>query len=233
MEKGILYIVATPIGNLEDITLRALRILKEVNLIAAEDTRITRKLLSHYDIHTQLTSYFEHNSITKGNYLIGLLNQGKNIAIVSSAGTPGISDPGYPLIKSAIENDIPVVPIPGPSAIITALVSSGLPTSGFVFLGFPPRKEGKLKRLLEKSAILEKTIVLYESPFRVIKTLGVVKEVMGNADVVIAREITKKFEEIIRGKVVDILNNYNGMEIKGEVILLISAQVEKTKENGE
>jgi 16S rRNA (cytidine1402-2'-O)-methyltransferase len=229
MEKGILYIVATPIGNLEDITLRALRILKEVNLIAAEDTRITRKLLSHYDIHTQLTSYFEHNSITKGNYLIGLLKQGKNIAIVSSAGTPGISDPGYPLIKSAVENNIPVVPIPGPSAIITALVSSGLPTSGFVFLGFPPRKEGKLKRLLEKSAILEKTIVLYESPFRVMKTLGVVKEVMGNADVVIAREITKKFEEIIRGKVVDILNNHNGMEIKGEVILLISAHVEKAE----
>jgi len=229
MEKGILYIVATPIGNLEDITLRALRILKEVNLIAAEDTRITRKLLSHYDIHTQLTSYFEHNSITKGNYLIGLLKQGKNIAIVSSAGTPSISDPGYPLIKSAVENNIPVVPIPGPSAIITALVSSGLPTSGFVFLGFPPRKEGKLKRLLEKSAILEKTIVLYESPFRVMKTLGVVKEVMGNADVVIAREITKKFEEIIRGKVVDILNNHNGMEIKGEVILLISAHVEKAE----
>jgi len=229
MEKGILYIVATPIGNLEDITLRALRILKEVNLIAAEDTRITRKLLSHYDIHTQLTSYFEHNSITKGNYLIGLLKQGKYIAIVSSAGTPGISDPGYPLIKSAVENNIPVVPIPGPSAIITALVSSGLPTSGFVFLGFPPRKEGKLKRLLEKSAILEKTIVLYESPFRVMKTLGVVKEVMGNADVVIAREITKKFEEIIRGKVVDILNNHNGMEIKGEVILLISAHVEKAE----
>ena len=222
MEKGILYIVATPIGNLEDITLRALRILKEVNLIAAEDTRITRKLLSHYDIHTQLTSYFEHNSITKGNYLIGLLKQGKNIAIVSSAGTPGISDPGYPLIKSAVENNIPVVPIPGPSAIITALVSSGLPTSGFVFLGFPPRKEGKLKRLLEKSAILEKTIVLYESPFRVMKTLGVVKEVMGNADVVIAREITKKFEEIIRGSLNEVIKQLEKKNQKGEFIVVLN-----------
>ncbi len=224
MNEATLFIVSTPIGNMEDITLRALRILKEVDLIAAEDTRVTRKLLSHYDIHTSLTSYHERNKVTKVDYLIGLLKRGKSIALTSSAGTPGISDPGYCLIRDVIRNNIPVIPIPGPSAVISALVSSGLPTNGFVFVGFLPRKKGKIKRLLEESASLKKTVVLYESPYRIIKTLEMVKDVLGNPEVVVAREMTKKFEEIIRGTAEEVLDRFKGRTVKGEVILMVNTQ---------
>ncbi len=224
MDRATLYIVSTPIGNMEDITLRALRILKEVDLIAAEDTRVTRKLLSHYDIHTSLTSYHERNRITKVDYLIGVLKQGRSIALTSSAGTPGISDPGYCLIRDVVRNNIPVVSIPGPSAVISALVSSGLPTNGFIFVGFLPRKKGKIKRLLEEAASLKKTVVLYESPFRIVKTLETVKEVLGDPEVVIAREMTKKFEEMIRGTAGEVLDRFKGRTVKGEVILMVDTQ---------
>lgn len=224
MNKSTLYIVSTPIGNLEDITLRALRVLKEVDLVAAEDTRVTRKLLSHYDIHTRMTSYYEGNRDSKGDYLVELMKQGKNVALTSSAGTPGISDPGYCLIKSAVEKDIPVVAVPGPSAIIAALVTSGLPTNGFVFTGFLPRKKGKIKRLLEEAAALKKTIVLYESPYRILKTLEIVGDVLNNPEVVIARELTKKFEEIIRGPAREVQGRFKKGKVKGEIILLIDTQ---------
>ncbi len=224
MNKSTLYVVSTPIGNLEDITLRALRVLKEVDLVAAEDTRVTRKLLSHYDIHTRMTSYYEGNRDSKGDYLVELMKQGKNVALTSSAGTPGISDPGYCLIRSAVENDIPVIAVPGPSAAIAALVTSGLPTNGFIFAGFLPRKKGKIKRLLEEAAALKKTIVLYESPYRIMKTLKIVEDVLNNPEVVIAREITKKFEEIIRGSAREVPGRFKRGKVKGEIILLIDTQ---------
>jgi len=216
---GILYAVATPIGNLEDITLRALRILKEVDLIGAEDTRKTRKLLSHYGIHTPVTSYYGRES--KADYLIAALKRGKNVAIVSEAGTPGISDPGYPLINRAIENGITVQSIPGPCAAISALVVSGLPTDGFIFTGFLPRKKGKLIKRLKELFNFEKTIIFYESPNRLAATLEAVKENFGDVNVVIARELTKKFEEVIRGSIDHVMTQLMGRKIKGEVIILI------------
>jgi len=216
---GILYAVATPIGNLEDITLRALRILKEVDLIGAEDTRKTRKLLSHYEIHTPVTSYYGRES--KADYLIAALNRGKNVAIVSEAGTPGISDPGYPLIKRAIENGITVQSVPGPCAAISALVVSGLPTDGFIFTGFLPRKKGKSIKRLKELFNFEKTIIFYESPNRLIATLDAIKENFGDVNVVIARELTKKFEEVVRGSIDDVLSVLAGKKIRGEVIILI------------
>jgi len=216
---GILYAVATPIGNLEDITLRALRILKEVDLIGAEDTRKTRKLLSHYGIHTPVTSYYGRES--KADYLIAALKRGKNVAIVSEAGTPGISDPGYPLINRAIENGITVQSIPGPCAAISALVVSGLPTDGFIFTGFLPRKKGKLIKRLKELFNFEKTIIFYESPNRLAATLEAVKENFGDVNVVIARELTKKFEEVIRGSIDHVMTQLMGRKIKGEVIILV------------
>jgi len=216
---GILYAVATPIGNLEDITLRALRILKEADLIAAEDTRRTRKLLSHYAIHTPITSYYGRES--KADYLIGALKRGKSVAMVSEAGTPGISDPGYPLIRRAIENGITVQSIPGPCAAISALVVSGLPSDGFIFTGFLPRKKGKLIRQIGGLFSLEKTIIFYESPNRLVASLEAIKESFGEANVVIARELTKKFEEILRGSIDSILNLLKERKIRGEVIVLL------------
>ena len=216
---GILYVVATPIGNLEDITLRALRILKEVDLIAAEDTRKTRKLLSHYGIHTPLTSYYGREG--KADYLIDTLGRGKNVAIVSEAGTPGISDPGYPLIKRAIEKGITVQSIPGPCAAISALVVSGLPTDGFIFTGFLPRKKGKLTKRLRELFNFEKAIIFYESPNRIVATLEVVKENFGEVNVVIARELTKKFEEVIRGSIGQVLTLLKRRKVRGEVIILL------------
>ncbi len=216
---GILYVVATPIGNLEDITLRALRILKEVDLIAAEDTRKTRKLLSHYGIHTPLTSYYGREG--KADYLLETLGRGKNIALVSEAGTPGISDPGYPLIKKAIEKRITIQSIPGPCAAISALVVSGLPTDGFIFTGFLPRKKGKLSKRLGELFNFEKTVIFFESPNRIVTTLEMVKENFGEVDVVIARELTKKFEEVIRGSIGEVLTLLKRKKIRGEIIILL------------
>lgn len=216
---GTLYIVATPIGNLEDITLRALRILKEVDLIACEDTRQTRKLLSRYSFSRPLISYFEHNKLTRGEVILERLIRGENVALVSDAGTPGISDPGYHLIVAAVEKGIPVVPIPGPSAAIAALSAAGLPTDRFLFVGFLPQKEGKRRRLLESLAGEEGSVVFYESPFRVRKTLLLLKEVLGDRRSVLVHELTKVHEGFIRGRLSDLA----GREIveKGEWIILV------------
>lgn len=217
-----LYIVATPIGNLEDITLRALRVLKEVDLIACEDTRHTRRLLSHFQIETPTTSYFEHNKLTKGEFLICELLAGKSIALVSDAGTPGISDPGFNIVRSAIEKDIPVIPIPGPSAAVSALCVSGLPTDQFHFVGFLPQKEGKKRRLLESLRNDPGTLVFYESPFRVKKTLLMIQEVFGDCSGAAAHELTKIHEGLFRGTISHLLDQIRDVPEKGEWVLLIA-----------
>ncbi|MBI4618697.1 MAG: 16S rRNA (cytidine(1402)-2'-O)-methyltransferase [Desulfobacterales bacterium] len=222
--KGTLYIVATPIGNLEDITLRALRTLKEVNLIAAEDTRRTRILLNHYSIKTPLTSYYEYNKLIKGKQLIDRLETGENIALVSDAGTPGISDPGYHLIKLALQSSTSVIPIPGVSAVITALSVSGLPTDSFVFQGFLPNKITARKKLIEKVVEEKRTLIFYESPNRLRATLQDLLEICGDREVVVTRELTKIFEEVIRGKITHVLNVLKGRQIKGEITLLVSGK---------
>jgi 16S rRNA (cytidine1402-2'-O)-methyltransferase len=229
---GKLFIVATPIGNLEDITFRAIRILSEVDLVAAEDTRHTKILLTKYQINTPMTSYHKFNIKAKTQYLTNLLKQGQNIALVSDSGMPGISDPGYELIRASIGQGIRVEPIPGPSAAITALAVSGLPTDEFVFVGFLPKKPGKKIKKLKELVPREieglkseaRTIIIYESPFRLVKTLEDVRQVMGDRQVAICRELTKKFEEIIRGKAGDVLDKIKGSKIRGEVVLVISGQ---------
>lgn len=220
-ERGILFIVSTPIGNLEDITLRALRMLKEVELIAAEDTRRTRKLLSHYQITTPITSYFEENELKKSPYILKVLKEGKDVALVSDAGTPTISDPGFRLVKLAIENSIEVTSIPGPSALISALALSGLTTDSFTFYGFLPRKSKERKVFLASLRKEGKTVILYESPRRILKTLNDINTILGNAKVVLVRELTKIHEEVIRGTASDIVKAFEGRTVKGEITLLI------------
>lgn len=224
--RGTLYIVATPIGNLEDITLRALRILKDVKLIAAEDTRHTRKLLNSYAITTPLTSLYDQNEREKSSFIIAKLNEGIDVAYVSDAGTPGISDPGYLLINAAIDNDIAVVPIPGPSAVVTALSASGLPMDSFSFWGFLPSRAGKRKQFLNSIKEETKTMVFYESPRRLMSTLKEIADILGNRPVVIARELTKLYEEILRGTVQELIESLDGRTIKGEVTLIISGATE-------
>jgi 16S rRNA (cytidine1402-2'-O)-methyltransferase len=216
-----LQIVGTPIGALEDITLRALRILREVDLIAAEDTRRTRKLLSHYDIHTPLTPYHEHNKHAKTPKLIEKLKQGQTIALVSDAGMPGISDPGHDLITQAIENDIPVTVAPGPSAITTALVLSGLSTKDFRFAGFLPRKKGERARRLEELLAGESTAILFESPNRLVGLLQVVAGMAPERKVAVARELTKKFEEIVRTTASEAADYFTEHEPRGEFVVVI------------
>lgn len=217
----MLYIVATPIGNLKDITLRALETLKSVDLIAAEDTRHTRKLLAHYDIHIPLTSYFEHNKIAKAAYLIKVLKDGKEIALVSDSGTPGISDPGFAIIRLALKNNIPVISIPGPCALIAALVVSGKPTHKFVFEGFLPSKQSARKKRLKALLPEERTVIIYESPHRILKTLEDMREVFGEKEIVIAREMTKKFEELKRGKVSECARYFAENSPRGEFIIIL------------
>jgi 16S rRNA (cytidine1402-2'-O)-methyltransferase len=226
-EKGTLYIVSTPIGNMEDITLRALRILKEVDLIAAEDTRKTGLLLKHFGIQTPLTSYFEGNELRKSEFILAKLKEGKNIALVSDAGTPGISDPGFRLIRLTIENQLPTVPIPGSSAAITALSVSGLPTDAFLFKGFLPHKSKKRKDLLKELENVRETLILYESPHRISETLSDIVEILGDREIVLTRELTKVYEEIIRGKASEILIQIGDRTLKGEITLVISG---KTRE---
>lgn len=225
-KRGVLYIVSTPIGNLEDITLRALRIFKEVGMIAAEDTRRTRKLLTHYQISKHLVSYHDHNKIRQGEVIVKKLNDGLDVALVSDAGTPGISDPSYYLINLALKDDIDIEPIPGPTAAITALSVSGLPTDKFVFEGFLPRKKGKRKSRLEQLTHEERTIILYESPYRIHRLLEEILSVMGNRKIVVAREITKKYEEIIRGELKDIIEQISGKTLKGEITIIIKGKEE-------
>ncbi|MBN2097838.1 MAG: 16S rRNA (cytidine(1402)-2'-O)-methyltransferase [Candidatus Omnitrophica bacterium] len=217
----MLYIVATPIGNLKDITLRALETLQAVDLIAAEDTRHTRNLLTHYNIHTPLTSYFEHNKLSKGSYLVRLLQQGKHIALVTDSGTPGISDPGYRLIQLALENDIAITAIPGACALINALVLSGLPSDSFSFEGYLPVKSGARKRSLTVIAKEERTVIFYESPHRLLKSLKDILQVLGERDIIIARELTKKFEEIQRGSPEALLAHFTEHPPRGEFVILI------------
>jgi 16S rRNA (cytidine1402-2'-O)-methyltransferase len=222
-----LYLVATPIGNLEDITLRALRVLKEVDLIACEDTRQTLKLLSHYGIKTRTVSYHEHNEMTKAAELVVDLEGGARIALVTDAGMPGISDPGFRLIALAIRHHVPVVPIPGASAFLAALVASGLPTDSFRFGGFLPAKAGQRRKLLESVKDAPRTQVFYEAPHRLLETLADVIEVLGNdRHVVVAREVTKIHEEFLRGRAQEVLDQLKARgEVKGEITLLIAKPV--------
>ncbi|MEK6681449.1 MAG: 16S rRNA (cytidine(1402)-2'-O)-methyltransferase [Nitrospirota bacterium] len=217
----MLYIVSTPIGNLEDITQRAIRILKEVSIIAAEDTRHTQKLLNHYQIETHQTSYHDHNKEEKAELLISKLKEGKDAALVCDAGTPGVSDPGYYLIKRAIEENIKVVPVPGVSAVIAGLSVSGLPTDRFVFEGFIPQKRNARIEHLKKLEKEERTIILYEAPHRFIKTLKDIYDILGNRRTAVARELTKIHEEIVRGTVEEIIKAFEGKKIRGEVTIIL------------
>jgi len=218
---GTLYVVATPLGNLEDISLRALRVLREVSLIACEDTRRTRALLSRHDIHTATTSYFEHNKLRKGPYLLGLLAERKSVALVSDAGTPGISDPGFLLVRDARAAGVPVVPIPGPSAVITALSAAGIPADRFVFDGFLPVKPGRRLNRLRALRELQTTVVLYESPHRIVATVEAVREVFGETPLVVARELTKRFEEIVSATPSEHLARLAAAPIRGEFTLVL------------
>ncbi len=219
-----LYLVATPIGNLEDITLRALRVLKGVDLIACEDTRQTQKLLNHYGITTRTISYHEHNEMTKAAELVVDLEGGAKIALVTDAGMPGISDPGFRLITLAIRHGVPVVPIPGASAFLAALVASGLPTDSFRFSGFLPAKRGERRTLLETIRTSPRTQIFYEAPHRVVETLEDIVEVLGpERHVVVAREVTKIHEEFLRGRAGQILEKLKSRgDVKGEITLLIA-----------
>jgi 16S rRNA (cytidine1402-2'-O)-methyltransferase len=218
----MLYIVSTPIGNLKDITLRALEVLKSVDLIAAEDTRHTRILTSNYGISTPLTSYFEYNKFKKGDFLLRALKNGQKIALVSDSGTPGISDPGYHLIKLAIENNIPITVIPGPSALTAALVLSGFPSHKFVFEGFLPAKKTARQKRLKELSQEERTIIIYESPHRLIALLEDIAGILGNKPVAIAREITKKFEEIKRAPAQELLEYFSRNRPRGEFVLVLN-----------
>ncbi len=228
MASGTLYIIATPIGNLEDITLRALRLLKEVDVIAAEDTRHTRKLLTHYGITTPLTSYHDHSETEKAPELIAQLQAGKNIALVSDAGTPCIADPGFRLVTTAAEAGLSVVPIPGPS-MVTALMSvGGLPTDRFAFEGFLPAKRTQRRKALQLLQREERTLVFFESPHRVLEMLADLEEICGDRRIVIGRELTKMFEEVLRGKVSELRALLVVRDIKGEVAILVAGQTESS-----
>ncbi len=220
MLPGTLYVVSTPIGNLKDITRRALEILSEVDLIAAEDTRHTGILLKHHHLKTAMVSYHEHNEQSRSRELLASLQAGKDIALVSDAGTPAISDPGYRIVHLAAHHGIPVVPIPGPSALLAALVSSGLPTDRFLFEGFLPRKKGRQTRL-KSLADFEGTVVIYESAQRVERTLNDIAAHFGNRRVALCRELTKKFETVLRGSVQELLEAMGERPLKGECVLVI------------
>lgn len=222
---GTLYLVATPIGNLSDITHRALQVLRDVDVIACEDTRHTHKLLSHYGITTRTVSYHEHNEQQRAAQLIDQLKQGDNIAVVSDAGTPSISDPGFRLVRAAIENELPVVPVPGPSALISALIAAGLPTDEFFFAGFlPPRVNARRARLSELQSV-PGTLIFYEAPHRLAATLKDAYEILGERDAVVARELTKMHEEIRRGRLSELSNHYEREEPRGEIVVLIDRNV--------
>ena len=222
---GTLYLVATPIGNLSDITHRALQVLRDVDLIACEDTRHTHKLLSHYGITTKTVSYHEHNEQQRAAQLIDQLKQGRNIAVVSDAGTPSISDPGFRLVRAAIENEVPVVPVPGPSALISALIAAGLPTDEFFFAGFlPPRANARRARLSALQSI-PGTLIFYEAPHRLAATLKDAYEILGEREAVVARELTKMHEEIRRGRLSELSDYYEREEPRGEIVVLIDRKV--------
>lgn len=217
----MLYLVSTPIGNMEDITLRAIRTLKEVSLIAAEDTRQTRKLLARHEIHNELTSFNDLNKESRSRQLIELMKEGKDVAVVSDAGTPGISDPGFYLVRECMRAGIKVVPVPGATAMISAIVCSGLPTDRFTFYGFIPKKPGQKKNFLKQIAEREETAVFYESPYRILKTLWAMASTLPNHQVVIGRELTKVFEEFVRGTPKDVLAHFSSKPVKGEFVVVV------------
>jgi 16S rRNA (cytidine1402-2'-O)-methyltransferase len=224
MAGAMLYVVGTPIGNLEDISLRALRVLKGVDLIACEDTRHTRKLLDHYGIATRTISYHEHNEPSRAAELVQRLEHGEHIALVSDAGMPGVSDPGYRVVKAAVDRGIPVVPIPGPAAFVAALAASGLPTDAFQFGGFVPSKTGERRQALAQVADAPETQIFYEAPHRLLETLQDIVEILGpERPVVVARELTKLHEEFVRGPAIEVLRSLKDREggIRGEITLLL------------
>jgi len=224
--SGTLYLVATPIGNLADITHRALQVLKDVDLIACEDTRHTHKLLQHYGITTKTVSYHEHNEQQRTTQLIDQLKRGSDIAVVSDAGTPSISDPGYRLVRAAIENDVTVVPVPGPSALISALIAAGLPTDEFFFAGFLPSRTNARRTRLSELRTVPGTLIFYEAPHRLATTLKDAYEILGERDAVVARELTKLHEEIKRGRLSELASYFeDGDKARGEIVLLIDRNV--------
>lgn len=220
---GTLYIVATPIGNLEDITHRAIRILSEVYLILCEDTRTTQKLLNHYDIKTPTLSYHQHSKLEKVKEILGLLRQGKDLALVSDAGTPGVSDPGGQLISEVHNSGFKVAPVPGVSALTAAASISGFPTDKFVFMGFPPAKN-KRKKFFEDVADSKYSVILYESPYRIIKTLKELSSACGNRELIVCRELTKKFETIYRGTPSSVISQLGNSETKGEFVVIVKGK---------
>jgi 16S rRNA (cytidine1402-2'-O)-methyltransferase len=225
---GVLYLVSTPIGNLEDITLRALRILKEVDLVACEDTRRSKRLLSHYGISKPLISYYSPKEAQRVPLLLDRLKKGERVALITDAGTPLLSDPGWRLVKEAIEEGVPLVPVPGPSALLAALVASGFPTHPFAFWGFPPRKKGELLSFLKGIKGMGFTHVFFESPKRLLGTLKVMEEVWGGRRVVVAREMTKIYEEFIRGRLGEVRASLGSRkEVKGEAVLLVEGGEEE------
>ena len=225
---GTLYLVGTPIGNLEDLTLRALRVLREVDLIACEDTRQTQKLLNHFQIEKQTTSYQEHNELTKAPELILRLEEGSQIALVSDAGMPGISDPGYRLVHLCLRHNIPVVPVPGPSAVVAVLATSGLPTHAFQFLGFLPARKTQRRKFFERLQDFRGTTIVFESPRRVVEALEDALAVLGDRPTVVAREVTKLHEEFLRGRCSEVLENLRKRpEIPGEITLLFGGEHEE------
>lgn len=231
--KGALYIVSTPIGNMEDITLRAIRILSEADLVAAEDTRHTARLLSYHKISAKLISCHEYNEREKAESLVEKMASGMSVALVSDAGTPSVSDPGYVLVRKAIENNIPVIPIPGPSAAITALSASGLPTDSFVFIGFPPKQSGKRAKLLQSLDKEERTVIFYESPHRIISLIEELSDLFSNRYAVLARELTKTYEEFLRGNLSEILEILKERPlVKGECTLIVGG-CEKNNKSSE
>ena len=227
---GKLFVVSTPIGNLEDITLRSINVLKGCDVIACEDTRTTKKLLARYGIETDLTSYHEHNEVEKSQRLLEELKEGKDVALVSDAGTPSVSDPGWRLVNLSIENNIEVVPVPGPSAVLSALVVSGLPTDSFLFLGFFPRTVGKRKELLKDVKDYPYTLIFYESARRLSGTLSVLLEILGDRGICVAREMTKLYEEAIRGSVSEVISVLSERDsVKGEVTVVLEGSREGRK----
>ena len=217
---GQLFVVGTPIGNLKDVTLRAISTLQSVDIILAEDTRNSKKLLDAHKIETKMISYHEHSNDKEIKKIIDLLLEGKDLALISDAGTPTISDPGYGLIRDCIKHDIVIVPIPGVSAITAAMSVSGLPSDSFTFIGFLPQKKGRLKKI-ELLKNIENTVILFESPYRLEKTLNQLLEHLGNRSVVVGRELTKLYEEVIRGNLTDVIKYFSKSKVKGEIVIMI------------
>ncbi|WP_163582988.1 16S rRNA (cytidine(1402)-2'-O)-methyltransferase [Gracilibacillus saliphilus] len=228
-EKGTLYVVPTPIGNLEDITIRALRILEEADAVLAEDTRNTGKLLHHFELKQKMISYHEHNKMARQDQILEMLSNGENLALVSDAGMPGISDPGFEVVQAAIQADLPVVVLPGANAALSALVGSGLPTDHFYFYGFLPRKKKDRDQALQLLQSMDTTFILYESPHRIKETIKLLSESLGDRQVAIARELTKRYEEYIRGRLPEIEEWIADNSIKGECCIV----VEGTKDNSQ